>query len=107
MGAQFAQQQSRPGVAQTHDGGQGQEKGAHQTPVYLLVQPSLQGTNERLQQIGNLLPLPPPHPIPQHMKRPPPVNGFPTIPFHPKGSLFLPVFLYDFSRLYPPFQNSG
>ena len=53
-----------PGVAQAHDGGQGQEKGAHQTPVYLLVQPSLQGTNERLQQIGNLLPLlsAPPYP---------------------------------------------
>ena len=83
VGAQLAEQQSRTGVAQTHDGNQGQEKGAHQTPVCLAVQPLLQRSDERLQQIGNLLPFLPPHPMPQHNIRP-----------------LVPSFLCDFFCLY-------
>ena len=53
MGAQCAKEQPRPGVTQPHDGGQGQEKDAYQTPVDLLVQPLFQWSDEQLEYIGN------------------------------------------------------
>ena len=48
MGAQLTWKQSRPGVAQAHDGGQTQEKGAHPTPIDLLVQPVFQGVSRAM-----------------------------------------------------------
>ena len=76
------------------------EKGANQAPVYLPVQPLLQGPDERLQRIGNLLPLLRPHPMPQHITRPLKMNGVLAVPFHPKGSFLVPSFLCDFFCLY-------
>ena len=96
MGAQLAEQQPGARVSQTHNGHQGQEESADQSPVCLLIQPLLQRPDERLQQIGNLLPLPPPRPMPQHNVRPLPVNGVAVFPFHPKGSSFVPAFLNRF-----------
>ena len=55
---------------------------------------------ERLQQVGHILPLLPPHPLPQHNERPLTVNGVVTFPFHLKRSFLVPVFLCDFFRLY-------
>ncbi len=55
MGAQFAQQQSWPGMAQARYGNQGQEKGAHKTAVYLPVQPLLQRPDDCPSGFGQLL----------------------------------------------------
>ena len=93
-------------MAQAHDGHQCQKKAAYQTPVDLLIQPLGQWTDERLQQIGNIQPLPLPHPMRQHMKRPLPVNGVVTFPFHQKGSYFASDFLYRFYCL-SHHQNTG
>ena len=76
------------------------KKSARQTPVGLPVQPIFQGSDERMQQIGNLLPLLPPGPVLQHKETPLPVNGVLIIPFHQKGSFYVPFFLYNLSNLY-------
>ena len=66
-------EQSRPGMAKAHDGNQGQEEDAHQTPVNLPVQALFLRPDERLQRIGNLQPLLSPHLILQHKRRSLPV----------------------------------
>ena len=67
------QEQSRPGMAKAHDGNQGQEEDAHQTPVNLPVQALFQRPDERLQRIGNLQPLLSPQPMLQDNRRSLPV----------------------------------
>ena len=71
-------------------------------PADLLIHPLGQRSNERLQQTGDLLPLAPPRPMPQHGERPLQVEWECHNTIHLAGSFSASDFLCRFYRFPSP-----